>query len=109
MDVRNSTTGDHVGSDEGTYARPITRETGTPITETEDETGRGIGASIRTENRRRKGQSAHTINTGYVYLKQLVKSDPRVPFGGIKDSGYGRELSGAGTEEFVNRKTIRVE
>jgi succinate-semialdehyde dehydrogenase/glutarate-semialdehyde dehydrogenase len=69
----------------------------------------GLGASIWTENRHRGRQFARQVDAGCVYINQLVKSDPRVPFGGIKDSGYGRELSEAGIKEFVNRKTIWVE
>ncbi|GGN89424.1 hypothetical protein GCM10009030_10150 [Haloarcula pellucida] len=49
------------------------------------------------------------VDAGCVYVNQLVKSDPRVPFGGIKQSGYGRELSGPGIREFVDRKTVWVE
>jgi succinate-semialdehyde dehydrogenase/glutarate-semialdehyde dehydrogenase len=69
----------------------------------------GLGASIWTENRQRGRQFARKVDAGCVYINQLVKSDPRVPFGGVKDSGYGRELSEAGIKEFVNRKTIWVE
>ena len=69
----------------------------------------GLGASIWTEDRDRGERIAHQIEAGCVYVNQLVKSDPRVPFGGVKDSGYGRELSEAGIHEFVNRKTVWVE
>lgn len=69
----------------------------------------GLGASIWTEDRDRGEQLASHINAGCVYVNQLVKSDPRVPFGGVKDSGYGRELSEDGIKEFVNRKTVWVE
>lgn len=69
----------------------------------------GLGASIWTENRERGERLARKIDAGCVYINQLVKSDPRVPFGGIKDSGYGRELSEAGIKEFVNRKTVWTE
>lgn len=69
----------------------------------------GLGASIWTEDRDRGEQLASHINAGCVYVNQLVKSDPRVPFGGVKDSGYGRELSKDGIKEFVNRKTVWVE
>jgi succinate-semialdehyde dehydrogenase/glutarate-semialdehyde dehydrogenase len=69
----------------------------------------GLGASIWTEDRDRGQRLAREIDAGCVYVNQLVKSDPRVPFGGIKDSGYGRELSEAGITEFVNRKTVWVE
>ncbi|OYR71492.1 hypothetical protein DJ71_20540, partial [Halorubrum sp. E3] len=71
--------------------------------------GFGLGASIWTEDRDRGERVASRIDAGCVYVNQLVKSDPRVPFGGVKDSGYGRELSEAGIKEFVNRKTVWVE
>jgi succinate-semialdehyde dehydrogenase/glutarate-semialdehyde dehydrogenase len=43
-----------------------------------------------------------------VYVNELVKSDPRVPFGGVGESGYGRELSAVGIREFLNRKTVWI-
>jgi len=69
----------------------------------------GLGASIWTEDRERGERVARRIDAGCTYVNQLVKSDPRVPFGGVKESGYGRELSEAGIREFVNRKTVWVE
>jgi len=69
----------------------------------------GLGASIWTEDRDRGERVAASIDAGCTYINQLTKSDPRVPFGGVKDSGYGRELSEAGIKEFVNRKTVWVE
>lgn len=69
----------------------------------------GLGASVWTEDRERGERVARRIDAGCVYVNQLVKSDPRVPFGGVGASGYGRELSGAGIREFVNRKTLWVE
>jgi succinate-semialdehyde dehydrogenase/glutarate-semialdehyde dehydrogenase len=69
----------------------------------------GLGASVWTEDRERGERVARRIDAGCVYVNQLVKSDPRVPFGGVNESGYGRELSGAGIREFVNRKTVWVE
>ena len=69
----------------------------------------GLGASIWTEDRDRGERVARQVDAGCVYINQLVKSDPRVPFGGIKESGYGRELSEDGITEFVNRKTVWVE
>jgi len=69
----------------------------------------GLGASVWTRDRDRGERLAGRIDAGCVYINQLVKSDPRVPFGGIKDSGYGRELSEAGIKEFVNRKTVWTE
>ncbi|WP_256290163.1 NAD-dependent succinate-semialdehyde dehydrogenase [Halobellus inordinatus] len=69
----------------------------------------GLGASVWTADRDRGTALASEIEAGCVYINQLVKSDPRVPFGGIEDSGYGRELSEIGMQEFVNRKTVWVE
>lgn len=69
----------------------------------------GLGASIWTEDRERGERLARRIDAGCVYLNQLVKSDPRVPFGGVEESGYGRELSEVGIKEFINRKTVWVE
>ena len=69
----------------------------------------GLGATIWTEDRDRGERVARRVDAGCVYVNQLVKSDPRVPFGGIKESGYGRELSEDGITEFVNRKTVWVE
>jgi succinate-semialdehyde dehydrogenase/glutarate-semialdehyde dehydrogenase len=69
----------------------------------------GLGASVWTENRHRGEYVARQIEAGCTYVNQLVKSDPRVPFGGVGISGYGRELSEAGIKEFVNRKTVWIE
>ncbi len=69
----------------------------------------GLGASIWTTDLERGKRVASAIDAGCVHVNELVKSDPRVPFGGVKESGYGRELSGAGITEFVNRKTVWVQ
>jgi succinate-semialdehyde dehydrogenase/glutarate-semialdehyde dehydrogenase len=67
----------------------------------------GLGASVWTENKRGVELAAR-IESGHVSVNGIVKSDPRLPFGGIKDSGYGRELSHHGIREFVNKKTVWV-
>ena len=67
----------------------------------------GLGASIWTDEDRGE-DAAERIDAGHVSVNGIVKSDPRLPFGGIKNSGYGRELSIHGIHEFVNRKTVWV-
>jgi succinate-semialdehyde dehydrogenase/glutarate-semialdehyde dehydrogenase len=69
----------------------------------------GLGASVWTEDLERGERLARDLEAGMTYVNQMVKSDPRLPFGGVKDSGYGRELARLGIREFVNRKTIWVQ
>lgn len=66
----------------------------------------GLGVSIFTEDFDRAEAMVSQFDDGAVFVNELVKSDPRLPFGGTKDSGYGRELSEDGIKEFVNRKTV---
>jgi len=68
----------------------------------------GLGASIWTRNRERGERMALQIDSGMVYVNSLLRSDIRLPFGGIKHSGFGRELGEAGFREFTNIKTIVV-
>jgi len=68
----------------------------------------GLGAEIWSENLERALRLAKRIRSGFVAINGMVKSDPRLPFGGIKKSGVGRELSHYGLKEFVNIKTIVV-
>lgn len=68
----------------------------------------GLGASLWTKNIESAKQLAAKIESGSVFINGMVKSDPRLPFGGIKNSGYGRELSHYGIKEFVNIKTVWI-
>ena len=66
----------------------------------------GLGASLWTQDRPRAERLVARIEAGAVFVNGIVKSDPRLPFGGIKRSGYGRELSEYGIREFVNIKSV---
>ena len=67
----------------------------------------GLGASIWTQNLEKAEELSSMVESGMVTINNVVISDPRVPFGGIKNSGFGRELSRYGMLEFVNIKSVR--
>ncbi|MDO5656628.1 MAG: NAD-dependent succinate-semialdehyde dehydrogenase [Flavobacteriaceae bacterium] len=68
----------------------------------------GLGVSLFTQNQKWVEKMIPILQDGAVFVNELVKSDPRLPFGGTKTSGYGRELSQDGIMAFVNKKTVYV-
>jgi succinate-semialdehyde dehydrogenase / glutarate-semialdehyde dehydrogenase len=66
----------------------------------------GLGSAVFTQDPARGERVATQLEAGSAFINDLVRSDPRLPFGGIKESGYGRELSAFGIREFVNIKTV---
>ncbi len=77
--------------------------------EVANDTPYGLGASVYTENNDRgRNIAANKLHAGSCFVNGFVASDPRLPFGGVKNSGYGRELSRYGIKEFVNIKTVYV-
>jgi len=73
-----------------------------------NETAYGLGAAVWSRDLERAERLAMRIEAGVVVINDMVKSDPRLPFGGVKKSGVGRELSHYGLKEFVNIKTVVV-
>ncbi|KPJ90095.1 MAG: succinate-semialdehyde dehydrogenase [Gammaproteobacteria bacterium SG8_11] len=68
----------------------------------------GLGGSVWTQDSARGERIARQMQCGAAFVNGFVKSDPRIPFGGVKASGYGRELSHHGMHEFVNAKTVWI-
>jgi len=68
----------------------------------------GLGASIWSGDKTKAESLAVELEVGNVFINDIVKSDARLPFGGVKRSGFGRELSGYGLKEFVNIKTVYI-
>lgn len=68
----------------------------------------GLGVSLFTSDIKAAEDMIANLEDGAVFINELVKSDPRIPFGGTKTSGYGRELSDDGIMEFINKKTVYI-
>jgi succinate-semialdehyde dehydrogenase/glutarate-semialdehyde dehydrogenase len=72
-----------------------------------NQTSFGLGAAVFSGDGDRARQVANALEAGVVAINSQVVSDPRFPFGGVKDSGWGRELGTHGIREFANVKTVR--
>lgn len=68
----------------------------------------GLGGSVYTQDIERGKRVASRVETGMIFINNIDWTDAELPFGGIKNSGYGRELGNMGIQEFVNNKLVRV-
>ena len=92
----------------GPVAAIITFKTIEEAIELSNQSQFGLGVSIFTQDIDFIKTKISAFNEGAVFINEMVKSDPRLPFGGIKKSGYGRELAEDGIKEFVNIKTVVI-
>jgi acyl-CoA reductase-like NAD-dependent aldehyde dehydrogenase len=92
----------------GPVAAVVRAKDETHAVELANDSSFGLGASLWTRDRARGEALAAEIEAGAVFVNGLVKSDPRLPFGGIKRSGYGRELADYGIREFANIKSVWI-
>ena len=92
----------------GPLAAVITAKTEDEAIALANKTRYGLGATVWTQDSKRGERIARELDSGSVLINSLMRSDVRLPFGGVKKSGYGRELSEFGIKEFVNVKTISV-
>lgn len=74
-----------------------------------NDTRYGLGATVFTKNTKKANYFIKNIKAGNVYINSMVRSNPKLPFGGTKASGFGRELSSYGIKEFMNIKTVYIE
>lgn len=93
----------------GPVAAVITAASGEEAVKLANASRLGLGGAVFTQDRRRGEELARRMECGCAFVNEMVKSHPALPFGGVKDSGYGRELGRHGILEFVNAKTIWVE
>lgn len=92
----------------GPLAAVITAKTDDEAIALANKTRYGLGATVWTQDLKRGERIARELDSGSVLINSLMRSDVRLPFGGVKKSGYGRELSEFGIKEFVNVKTISL-
>jgi succinate-semialdehyde dehydrogenase/glutarate-semialdehyde dehydrogenase len=90
----------------GPVAAIITARNEQELLEIANDSKYGLGASIWTQDKEKGLTLARQIESGSVFINKMVASHPAIPFGGIKLSGFGRELSHLGIREFVNAKSI---
>ena len=92
----------------GPVSSLITVKTDEEAIKIANDTHLGLSASIWTKDIKRAHKFINNLHVGVVFVNQVVRSDPRLPFGGVKKSGYGRELGEFGIKEFTNIKTVVI-